>query len=585
MRTASIVTLILLGAGAIVAVAAMPPEQLGEIIVRVKRHTPEIARQAWRARRNRPAAAETASAAAVELEQAGNPNRSGTFMLECRADDRPISPLIYGIGGAGDSPWATGATARRWGGNPTTRYNWQLNTSNLAKDWFFKNVGDSSGPPTWETFLDENREHGVRSVMTVPTIGWVAKDNTSWGFPASIFGKQQVMAPDNPGAGNGIGLDNKELAPGPPTQTSARSTPEIIEQWVKKIREGDGPRGRRASGYILDNEPSLWNSTHRDVHPDPATYDELIEKTIAYATAIRRADPDATIAGPAEWGWLAFQYSAKDVAAGVQLRPDRRIHGDEPLIPWYLRRIADYEGRNKVKLLDILDVHLYPMAQGIGIGKDGKTDSATAALRIRSTRSLWDPSYVDESWINERMRVIPLLKEWIAQYHPGLGVSIGEWNFGAETHMSGGLATAEALGRFGTEGLTSAYYWTHPEDRSPAFWAFRAFRNFDDAGGRFLDRTMSTRNGALLSSLFGSRNDEGTHVVAVLLNFAALSSLSARVGVQNCGSVSAARAFSYTGGDAGFKKFDITSTPEGVQATFPAYSITVLDLTTSPPPR
>jgi hypothetical protein len=55
--------------------------------------------------------------------------------------------------------------------------------------------------------------------------------------------------------------------------------------------------------------------------------------------------------------------------------------------------------------------------------------------------------------------------------------------------------------------------------------------------------------------------------------------------VQNCGSVSAARAFSYTGGDAGFKKFDITSTPEGVQATFPAYSITVLDLTTSPPPR
>ena len=170
------------------------------------------------------------------------------------------------------------------------------------------------------------------------------------------------------------------------------------------------------------------------------------------------------------------------------------------------------------------------MAQGIGIGKDGKTDSATAALRIRSTRSLWDPTYVDESWINERMRVIPLLREWIAQNHPGLGISIGEWNFGAETHMSGGLATAEALGRFGTEGVTSAYYWTDPEDRSPAFWAFRAFRNFDDAGGRFLDRTVPVKNGALLSSLFGSRDDEGTHVVAVLLNFAAFSSLSARVG-------------------------------------------------------
>jgi len=67
---------------------------------------------------------------------------------------------------------------------------------------------------------------------------------------------------------------------------------------------------------------------------------------------------------------------------------------------------------------------------------------------------------VDESWINERMRLLPLLREWVAQNHPGLGISIGEWNFGAESHMSGALATAEALGRFGTEGLTSAYYWT-----------------------------------------------------------------------------------------------------------------------------
>ncbi len=582
MRTASIITLILLASTAIVAIASIPPEQLDDIVDRVKMHAPGIARRAWPGRSDRPTA--TRTAAVVESEQAGNPNRPGTFVLECRADDRMISPLIYGIGGSGDSPWTIGATARRWGGNPTSRYNWQLNTSNLAKDWFFKNVGDSSGPPLWDTFLEDNRDHNLKSAMTVPTIGWVAKDNTSWGFPASVFGQQQAMAPDNPAAGNGVGLDNRELTPGPPTLTSVRSTPETIEQWVRKIRQGDGARGRRVDSYILDNEPMLWNSTHRDVHPDPATYDELLEKTIAYASAIRRADPDAKIAGPAEWGWLSYHYSAKDVAAGgVQLKPDRRVHGDEPLIPWYLRRVADYEMRNKVRLLDILDVHFYPMAQGMGVGKDGKVDSATAALRIRTTRSLWDPNYVDESWINERMRVIPLLKEWVAQNHPGLAVSIGEWNFGAETHMSGGLATAEALGRFGSEGLTSAYYWTHPPDRSPAFWAFRAFRNFDEAGGRFLDRTVSANSTALLASLFGSRNDDGTHVVAILLNHAALSTLSARIGMRNCGSVSAARAFTYTGGDDGFKKFDVTSAPDVVEATFPAYSITVLDLTMSRP--
>jgi len=581
MRTASIVALVMLGTGAMVIVAAMPPDELDGVLMRVKRHTPEIARQAWRARRGRPAAAATPAPSIVE-EQSGNPVRSGNFVLECRADAQPISPLIYGMAGPESLMQEAGATARRWGGNPMTRYNWRLSTSNLAKDWFFKNVKDPNG---YEVFLEESRRSGFKSALTVPILGWVAKDGTSWGFPASVFGQQQAMAPDNPEAGNGIGRDNKELPPGAPTQTSVRSTPESIAEWVRKIREGDGSAGRRVDSYILDNEPMLWNSTHRDVHPEPATYDELLEKTIAYATAIRRAAPDAKIAGPAEWGWLAYHYSAKDMAVGVQLRPDRRIHGDQPLIPWYLRKIAEYEARNRIKLLDILDVHFYSMASGLGIGTGGQTDSATAALRIRATRSLWDPTYVDESWINERMRVIPLLKEWIAQNHPGLGVSIGEWNFGAESHMSGGLAVAETLGRFGSEGLTSAYYWTSPAPRSPAFWAFRAFRNFDGRGGRFLDWSVATTSNVPLSSIFGSRDADGTHAVAVLLNFATLSSISSRIAVQNCGTISSAHAFTYSGGETGLKPFDVTAAPTEVQATVPPYSITVLDLSLSHTPR
>ena len=370
--------------GRIVVVAAMPPAQLDNVIGRVKRHTPEIARQAWRARRTRVAATE--AKAAVEVEQPGNPVRPGSFVLECRADAKPISPLIYGVGGADAWSFKLGTTARRWGGNPTTRYNWQLNTSNAGKDWFWKNGGNPEGPASYAVFLDENRAHGVSSTLTVPILGWVAKDATSYSFPASIFGRQQATAPETPDAGNGIGPDGKMLRPGAPTQTSVRSTPESIEQWVRKIRQNDGTRGRGVDTYILDNEPMLWNTTHYDVHPDPATAINCW-KTIAYATAIRRADPEAKIAGPAEWGWLAYHYSAKDVVAGVGLRPDRRVHGDEPLIPWYLRQIAAYETRNRVKLLDILDVHFYPMAQGMGIGTGGQTDSQSAALRIRSTRA------------------------------------------------------------------------------------------------------------------------------------------------------------------------------------------------------
>ena len=195
---------------------------------------------------------------------------------------------------------------------------------------------------------------------------------------------------------------------------------------------------------------------------------------------------------------------------------DRRLHGDVPLIPWYLRKIQEYEQKNKTKILDLLDVHFYPQGDRIGIGEGGDTDPATAARRIRSTRSLWDPTYRDESWINERMQVLPLLRQWIAENHPGLGISIGEWNFGAETHMSGGLAVAEVLGRLGQHNVASAYYWTVPPDNSPAFWAFRAFRNFDDAGARFLDWSIPVQGEATLASLFGSRDADRQKIVAVL---------------------------------------------------------------------
>lgn len=520
---------------------------------------------------------------ALPVEQlTGSSLRQASFTLDCSATSQPINPLIYGVGGT-EPPWDTGTTARRWGGNPTSRYNWKLNTYNAGKDWFFKNAaGEQAG---YQGFLEDNRTHGVRTAMTVPMLGWVAKDDSSYSFPVSAFGPQEAIAPENPDIGNGVTKNGKPILPAPPGLTSVASTPELIAEWVQAIRKADGDRGRSVDSYILDNEPMLWNSTHRDVHPEPTTYDELLEKTIAYGTAIRKADPGAKIAGPAEWGWLAYHHSARDVASGVFMRPDRRAHGDVPLIPWYLRKLREYEQKSGTRVLDILDVHFYPMGDGIGITTSGKTDPATSALRIRSTRSLWDPTYKDESWIDDRMRVIPLLREWIAANYPGLGISIGEWNFGAENHMSGGLAAAEALGRFGTEGVTSAYYWTVPNKSSAAFWAFRAYRNFDGKGGRFLDRTVAVTGSATLTSLFASRDEDRRRVVAILLNQSALATLAPVVWLQGCGKVDSARAVTYTGGPDGFTALDVSPAEQSLKLQAAPYSITVLDINTSGPAK
>jgi hypothetical protein len=334
--------------------------------------------------------------------------------------------------------------------------------------------------------------------------------------------------------------------------------------------------------YILDNEPMLWSRMHRDVHPTPLGYDELLERTVAYASAVRRADPDARIAGPAEWGWVNLFFSAKDVARGTWFRPDRLMHGNVPLLPWYLRELRDHERRTGERLLDVVDVHFYPAIE-LGVGTAGPVDPYSAALRIRSTRSLWDPTYVDESWIDQPMRLLPLLREWIAGNYPGRDLSIGEWSFGAERHMSGGLATAEALGRFGTEGVHSAFYWTYPADRSPAYWAFRAYRDFDGAGGRFLDRSIPVEGRAALASMFASRDEQGGRVVAVLLNFSPRSRLDARVELEGCGPAQGVRAFSYTGDPEGLRPLpmdEVAGADLGVAAA--PYSITVLDLPVRP---
>src|SRR5204862_211320 len=109
---------------------------------------------------------------------------------------------------------------------------------------------------------------------------------------------------------------------------------------------------------------------------------------------------------------------------GQAAAPDRRAHGNVPLLPWWLFQMRAHERKTGLKLLDMLDVHYYPAGQGIGVGTGGATDRATNALRIRSTRSLWDPTYVDESWIGDTVELIPRLRRWVAANAPGIGISI-----------------------------------------------------------------------------------------------------------------------------------------------------------------
>jgi hypothetical protein len=495
-----------------------------------------------------------------------------------------ISPLVYGFSyyapnDKDASQWDLGGTIRRWGGDSTSRYNWELgNAWNAGKDWYWENLETAS----YTRFIQANAEHHVKTALTVPMLGWVAKDTLSASFSTRAYPDQEKVDPYRPQNGNGRSRGGGELTPPDATTTSVPAPPEFVARWVQAIRASDATAGTRSVDvYILDNEPALWSKTHRDVHPDPLTYDELLDRTLRYGTAIRQADPEALIAGPAAWGWEEYLFSAKDARYPRILRPDRRLHGDVPLLAWYLRRLREEEERTRVHILDLVDVHFYPAAERIY--SDAPVDATNAALRIRSTRALWDPAYVDESYIHEPVMLLPRVRRWIDENFPGRGLAIGEWNFGGESHMSGGLAVAEALGRFGQNDVAVAYYWTYPPAWSPVTFAFRAYRNFDGQGGHFLDYSVPT-SASEPTSLFASRSEDGKAFVAVVLNFSPETAAAIDIDLAGCSGVASLRAFSYHGQrEQGLTPTTATTVDRHVRTTLPPYSITVLDLTMEQP--
>jgi hypothetical protein len=119
-------------------------------------------------------------------------------------------------------------------------------------------------------------------------------------------------------------------------------------------------------------------------------------------------------------------------------------------------------------------------------------------------------------------------------------------------YLSGGLATAETLGRFAEGEVTSAFYWAIPKPGSAAFYGFRTFRNFDGQNGRFLDNYVPSA-GQEGTSLFASKDDSGKHVVAIAVNMDSKAAVKAPIDFSSCGEIASAREFEYAGGPEGIK--------------------------------
>ncbi len=396
-----------------------------------------------------------------------------------------INSRIYGFGTymredlSNEAIWALKPGHFRFGGNMAERFNWKINAWNAGADWFFKN-SSSRFPQMIDFFLSQCQKFSTPVSVTLPLLGWVAKDDSSASYPLALYPSQEKTYE---GYGNGK-LKNGDDIIADPTTANIAIDEKFIKDWVTHLKSRFGSQEHQ---YIIGNEPMLWHQSHKDVHPSPVTYERYLARYLQMAKIIRRTDPQAILIGPALWGPLAVEESAYDTYLPKYKRllniTDRNRHENKPFLEWFISQVVKEEKITGSSLLDILDVHYYP--EGEKLRNLDPASSASRMARIRSTRSLWDDDYVDDSWLNRKVRLIPYLKELKNNYKPSLKLAIGEYNFRAENDISGAIVQAELLGIFSLLGLDQANYWTVPPPKSSAAAAFKLFRDFDNKGSMF----------------------------------------------------------------------------------------------------
>ena len=101
-----------------------------------------------------------------------------SITVDASASRHAINPAVYGVSYATTAQLQDlNAPLHRYGGNNTSRYNWQLNADNRGFDWYFESIGDASATAGQraDDFVASSRTAGAQPMLTIPMIEYVAK--------------------------------------------------------------------------------------------------------------------------------------------------------------------------------------------------------------------------------------------------------------------------------------------------------------------------------------------------------------------------------------------------------------------------
>lgn len=524
----------------------------------------------------------------------GGTNAPIAISINAASNQVPISPLIYGVAFATSNQLNDlNFTMNRMGGNNETRDNWQINAHNLDFDWYFESYPDSSSTTpgaTVDAFVANSKNGGAQPMMTISMIGWMPKLGSGRSiipsYSTNIYGPQTSVDPFLTVAGNGIGTNSTThtswlITTNNPNDANFPTNAAFEQAYVQHLMNHWGASTNGGVRYyIMDNEHSLWFSTHQDVHPVGPTMQEIRNDMLTYAGMVKSNDPNALVIGPEEWGWNGYLYSGYDQQWSGQHGdynpadyPDRKANGGLDYLPWLLNQFHSYAMTNNQRLLDYVTVHCYPQEGNVS---GNAVDTSTELLRNQSTRVFWDTNYVDPSWINNIVMLIPRLKGWVANYYPGTKIGITEYNWGAEASINGATAQADIMGIFGREGLDLATRWGTPAATTPTYLALKMYRNYDGNKSTFGDTSVSTvvPDPDNLSAFSALRASDGA-LTLMVINKDLTNASPINVSIANFNTTGTAQRWQLTAANAISQLANLSVTNNVLSDIVPSQSITL----------
>lgn len=439
------------------------------------------------------------------------------YTINTNLNRKNISPFIYGACNGGyDS-----ATFVRQGGNRMTGYNWENNASNAGADYFHQSdnyltwiMGINAPQDTipgivMTAFHDSALAHHAMSALTLPMAGYVAKDK---------LGTSVSLAETAPSA-RWLQVVNKKpsaFSLSPNQSDNVIYVDECMNYLIHQYGLSSTSTGIKS--YLLDNESALWISTHPRIHPLQPGIAEHTSKSVALAKTIKDMDSNAKVFGPESYGFAEYtQYQSaldwSNYSASYPMYVSVFLDS--------MKKASDIYGK---RLLDVFSVHWYPDVN-VGSIYSSDTSLVISKERMQVPRTLWDSTYVSDSWIGQwfsaNLPILPYLKSQVNTYYPGTAMGITEYDYGAEEHISGGLAQVDALGAFGKTGIGYASKWgtigTFPR------LAYQLFRDDNGVDERFgATGIYAESNNHFNSSIYCSLTDtinQQLHIIVTNKNY------------------------------------------------------------------